>query len=177
MFIKGLRIYCKMSDKLIMYCGKAASILMPVLAFIVAFEVFARYLFDSPTIWAYDVSLFLFGYVAALGGAYAQQKKLHINVDILYVLVSPKVKHIFNIISYALAIFFLILMFYTSVEKFQDAMQNNLRAPSEWGPVVWHFWLMMCIASALFILQLVRDEIDQIYELITGVSLIEEEEK
>lgn len=177
MFIKGLRIYCEISDKLIMYCGKAASLLMPVLAFIVAFEVFARYIFNSPTIWAYDVSLFLFGYIAALGGAYAQQKKLHINVDILYVLVSPKVKNIFNLVSYALAIVFLALMFYVSLGKFQDAMKYTLRTPSEWSPVVWHFWLMMCIASMLFIFQFARDIIEQIYTLVTGVPLTEEEKQ
>ncbi|EAZ99104.1 hypothetical protein MELB17_05999 [Marinobacter sp. ELB17] len=54
-----------------MLTGKAAAYLMPLLAGIVAFEVFARYVLNSPTIWAYDMSLFLFGYVTALGGAYA----------------------------------------------------------------------------------------------------------
>ncbi|MDN3683722.1 TRAP transporter small permease subunit [Vibrio sinaloensis] len=49
---------------------------MPILAATVAFEVFSRYVLGKPTIWAYDVSLFfLFGYIAALGGALAQQKQ------------------------------------------------------------------------------------------------------
>ncbi len=111
MFKKGLKLFCSTVDKIVMYLGKGASFLMPVLAFIVVFEVAARYIFDAPTIWAYDLSLFLFGYIAALGGAYAQQKRAHINVDILYLTVSPKVKDIFNLISYSLGIYFLIIIF------------------------------------------------------------------
>lgn len=76
MFKKFLQIFCKTIDTIVMWLGKGTSLLMPVLAFIVAFEVVARYVFDAPTIWAYDLSLFLFGYIAALGGAYAQQKNL-----------------------------------------------------------------------------------------------------
>lgn len=148
---------------------------MPVLAFIVAYEVVARYVFDAPTIWAYDLSLFLFGYIAALGGAYAQQKRSHINVDILYLSVSPKVKNIFNIISFSLGIFFLIIIFKMGLLKFEEALEFDYRRQSEWAPAMWHFWLMLCIASTTFIMQLVRHIISEGYHLITGLPLIEKE--
>ncbi|WP_374681390.1 TRAP transporter small permease subunit [Accumulibacter sp.] len=82
MTITALKWICRGIDLVVMLMGKAASYLMPMLAFVVAYEVFSRYVLNSPTIWAFDLSLFMFGYVAALGGAYAQQKKAHINVDI-----------------------------------------------------------------------------------------------
>ena len=105
MFKKSLKLFCTIIDKIVMWLGKGASYLMPLLAFIVVFEVVARYAFDAPTIWAYDSSLFLFGYVAALGGAYAQQKRAHINVDILYLTVSPKVKNIFKLKLFAKSLY------------------------------------------------------------------------
>ncbi|MGB5868502.1 MAG: TRAP transporter small permease, partial [Arcobacteraceae bacterium] len=157
------------------FLGKAASYLMPVLAFIVVFEVVARYIFDAPTIWAYDSSLFLFGYIAALGGAYAQQKRAHINVDILYSTVSPKVKNIFNVISYALGIYFLLIIFYVSFGKFEEAIEFDFRRQSEWAPAMWHFWVMLCIASTLFTMQLVRDIILELYHLFTDKQLLEKE--
>lgn len=151
--------------------------MMPVLAFIVVYEVVARYMFDAPTIWAYDLSLFLFGYIAALGGAYAQQRKAHINVDILYIAVSPKVRNIFNLISYSLAIFFLLVVFYMCLGKFNEALEFDYRTQSEWAPPMWHFWLMLCIASTLFVIQLFRDMIAEVYHLITGLALFEKEIK
>ena len=176
MFKKSLKLFCTIIDKIVMWLGKGASYLMPILAFVVVYEVAARYLFDAPTIWAYDLSLFLFGYIAALGGAYAQQKRAHINVDILYLTVSPKVKNIFNIISFSLGIFFLIIIFYMSIGKFNEALEFDYRRQSEWAPAMWHFWLMLCIASTLFGMQLLRDIVVEFYHLITGEHLLEKEQ-
>jgi len=177
MFKKFLQIFCKTVDTIVMWLGKGTSLLMPILAFIVAFEVVARYVFDAPTIWAYDLSLFLFGYIAALGGAYAQQKKSHINVDILYLSVSPKVKNIFNLISYSLGIFFLIIVCYMAITKFNEAIEFDYRRQSEWAPVMWHFWVMLGVASVVFAIQLLRDIIEEAYHLFTGLPLIEKESK
>jgi len=175
MLKKLLQKFCITIDTIIMLLGKGASFLMPVLAFIVSYEVVARYLFDAPTIWAYDLSLFLFGYIAALGGAYAQQKRSHINVDILYLLVSPKVKNIFNIISFSLGVFFLVIIFKMGLLKFNEALEFDYRRQSEWAPVMWHFWLMLCVASSVFTMQLIRDIIDEGYQLFTGLPLIEKD--
>ena len=173
MLKKYLQIFCVVVDKIIMWFGKGASFLMPIIAFVVFYEVVARYVFNAPTMWAYDVSLFLFGYIAALGGAYAQQKRAHINVDIFYLTVSPKVKNIFNIISYSLGIFFLLVVFYLCFSKFNESIAFDYRRQSEWAPPMWHFWLMLCIASSLFTMQLVRDIVVETYSLITGSPLIE----
>lgn len=150
--------------------------MVPVLAFVVIYGTIARYLFDAPPIWTFDTALFLFGYIAALGGAYAQQKRAHINVDIFYLRVSPKVKAIFNLITYALGIFFLVIVFYLCLEKFNEAIELNYARQTEWAPPMWHFWLMFCISSAIFTVQLIKDLVSEFYYLITGTQLIEKEQ-
>jgi hypothetical protein len=42
---------------------------------------------------------------------------------------------------------------------------------------MWHFWLMLCVASSLFAIQLVRDIINEGYHLFTGLPLIEKDIK
>ena len=159
-----------------MLMGKAASYLMPMLAFVVAYEVFSRYVLNSPTIWAFDLSLFMFGYVAALGGAYAQQKKAHINVDILYFNVSQKTRRVFDLISYALGIFFLWIVLDMSIGKLLEAIEFDYRRESEWAPPMYHFWIMSIIACGLFIAQLGRDMLVAIYYLFTGKDLLAQED-
>lgn len=175
MFISTLRGLCRSVDAVIKFCGLAAACLMPILAFIVAYEVFSRYILNSPTIWAYDMSLFLFGYIAALGGAYAQQKKAHINVDILYLKVSHKMRSSFNLVSYALGIFFLIIVFKMCLGKFEESIEFDIRSESEWEPPMFHFWVMFCVAAGLFIAQLSRDFVSELYFLFTNSALIEEQ--
>ena len=172
MFVTLIKRLCFCIDLIVMLFGKAASFLMPLIATIVAFEVFSRYFLGAPTIWAYDLSLFMFGYMAALGGAYAQQQRSHINVDILYLRVSQKTKCIFNLFAFLLGIFFLLLMFNMGFEKYLEAIEFDYRRQSEWAPPMYHFWLMIMFASGLFIAQLVRDILSNLYELLTGMALM-----
>ena len=48
------------------------------------YEVLARKLFLSPTIWAYDMSRFFYGALFMLGAGYALSKGVHIRADFLY---------------------------------------------------------------------------------------------
>ena len=58
-------------------------ILMPLI-FAMTYEVLARKLFHSPTIWAYDISRFLYGALFMLGAGYALSRGVHIRADFLY---------------------------------------------------------------------------------------------
>ncbi len=175
MFVSSMRWLCMKIDLLVKMVGYAVSILMPLLAAIVSFEVFSRYVLNRPTVWAFDSSLFLFGYIAFLGGALAQQKKGHITVDILYKSVSPRTRRVFDLISFTVGIIFLSLIVYICVDKFEDAIKFGTRRQSEWAPPMAHFWVMAIFASGLFILQLARDIIDNLFYLFTGEYLIKKE--
>lgn len=172
MIITAIRSYCNAVHHLVDFVGRSVGYLMPMLAFVVVFEVVARYFFDSPTIWAYDLSLFMFGYIAALSGAYAQQKRAHINVDILYNHVSPKIRSIFNILSFCIALTFVLIIIDMSLEKLYEAIEFNYRRQSEWAPQMHHFWVMMVVACGLLSLQLISDILLNGYFLITGKKLI-----
>lgn len=176
MFLEFLRGFCRKVDFIVMVTGYAASYMMPILALIVSSEVFSRYFLNKPTVWAFDFSLFLFGYIAVLGGACAHQKRAHIVVDILYVKVPPKTKRIFNIISYALGIFFLLLIVYLCFDKLQDALKFGTRRQSEWAPYMHHFWIMTITGSTLFIAQLFRDIIVDVFFVLTGNHLLKQGE-
>jgi len=175
MLSKVLAAYCLGVNRVVYWVGVSASVLMPILAATVAFEVFSRYVLGEPTIWAYDVSLFLFGYIAALGGALAQQNKAHINVDVLYLSVSMRVRSVFNLFSYSLAIFFLSVVLMMAFGKFEEAVEFNYRRQSEWAPSMAHFWVMMMVACGAFIIQFTSDILQDLYFVFTGKMLLEQE--
>lgn len=149
---------------------------MPLLALVVAFEVVSRYLLNRPTVWAFDVSLFIFAYVGALGGAFAQQRKAHINVDILYLSVPPRWKHVFNLLSYLLGGFFLVIVCHLGWGKMEEAIEFDYRRQSEWAPSMIHFWVMIVAASAVFLLQLSSDFLQNLWQLMTGQPLLDDRE-
>lgn len=171
MLISALKAYCMCVRAIVAFIGHSISYAMPLLALVVVFEVLARYFFNKPTIWAYDLSLFIFGYIAALGGAYAQQRRAHINVDILYNHVSPRIRSLFNLISFALALLFVAIIFKMSLVKFSEAIEFNYRRQSEWAPHMHHYWVMMAVASLLLLLQFSADFIEELYHLALGKKL------
>jgi hypothetical protein len=87
------------------------------------------------------------------------------------------VRRIFDLISFTLAIFFLVLIVYLSYGKLQDALQFGTRRDSEWAPLMHHFWIMTIIAGSLFILQLGKDMLVDLFYLVTGRQLLETEQE
>ena len=57
------------------------------LIFAMVYEVLARKLFNAPTMWAYDMSRFLYGALFMLGAGYALSKGVHIRADFLLSLI------------------------------------------------------------------------------------------
>ena len=51
---------------------------------IMFYEVISRYLFEAPTLWANEASLWIAGFVFLLSGLYTMQQRSHIRIYIIY---------------------------------------------------------------------------------------------
>ena len=71
-------------DKFSKWIGNIVCWILMPLIFAMTYEVLARKLFLAPTIWAYDISRFLYGALFMLGAGYALSKGVHIRADFLY---------------------------------------------------------------------------------------------
>jgi hypothetical protein len=78
--IRLVRIIDKFTDT----TGTWVAWLNVPLVLVVAYEVFARYLFDAPTIWSFDITYMLYGTIFMLGSAYALHKGAHIRTDFFF---------------------------------------------------------------------------------------------
>ena len=71
-------------DKFSKWVGNVVCWILMPLIFAMTYEVIMRKLFLAPTIWAYDISRFLYGALFMLGAAYALSRGVHIRADFLY---------------------------------------------------------------------------------------------
>ena len=71
-------------DGLSLWSGRLFCWLVVPLVVGLTYEVFARYVFHAPTIWAYDVAYMLYGSHFMLGAAYTLYRGGHIRTDIFY---------------------------------------------------------------------------------------------
>ena len=97
-------------------------ILMPLI-FAMTYGGLARKFFLAPTMWAYDMSRFLYGALFMLGAGYALSKGVHIRADFLYRNFKTKTQGLIDFWLYTLFYFpGLIVFLYMTIEFTQKLM-------------------------------------------------------
>lgn len=71
-------------DRVSQFLGLAVSHFYLVCAVVTAFEVAMRYLFNSPTLWAFEVVMVICASAWVLSGAYVTMRRGHIAITVLY---------------------------------------------------------------------------------------------
>src|SRR3546814_19061330 len=102
----------------------------PMLA-VMIWEIVLRYFFNSPSLWAYDISLFIYGGYIALGGAYTYLAGGHVNVDIIWGQLSPRGRAVLDILTRGFAFLFLGVLFWVSLEITINSRSEERRVGKE----------------------------------------------
>lgn len=76
----------KAVDRFSTFTGRAVGQFYFILALITCYEVIMRYLFNAPTMWAFELVMLLCGIVWMLSVGYVTQQKGHIGITVLFVL-------------------------------------------------------------------------------------------
>ncbi len=89
-------------DSLSAWSGKAFAWCIVILTFSTCYEVFVRYILNSPTTWAFDMSVQMYGALFMMSGAYALSQGAHVRGDVLYRLLSNKTQATIDLVLYIL---------------------------------------------------------------------------
>lgn len=89
-------------DSLSAWTGRAFSWCIVVLTFSTCYEVFVRYALNAPTVWAFDMSVQMYGALFMMSGAYALSQDAHVRGDVIYRLMPIKVQASIDLLLYIL---------------------------------------------------------------------------
>lgn len=101
----------KYIDKLSQWTGILCLWIVIPLMVVVIYEVVMRKIFNAPTGWSYDTCWMLYSVQFMIGGAYTLLHKGHIRIDIVYNILSPRGKLIFDTVLYAVVVLFVMVLF------------------------------------------------------------------
>jgi TRAP-type mannitol/chloroaromatic compound transport system permease small subunit len=147
--------YIKVIEKISDSTGKAVSCLVYLLLGGLTYEVFSRYLFNAPTIWAFDLTYMLFGTIFMLGAPYTLFKKGHIRTDIFYSKWSARRQGMIDALMY-LFLFFPGMIFYLIAGWDYAALSWVAREKAQfspWSPIIYPFKTVIPVTAALLLLQ------------------------
>ncbi|NYZ15459.1 TRAP transporter small permease subunit [Azospirillum sp. RWY-5-1] len=150
-----MHAFIRAIDRLTGSVGLVGGWLIAPLVIGTCYEVFARYVLGSPTIWAYELGYMLTGANFLLGMAFALRQDAHIRVDVLYLRFSPRTKALVNSLAYLFIV--IPVCAWLSVALYGHAMQSILSletsGQSAWNPVVWPFRISFFVAFTVLTLQ------------------------
>ena len=89
-----------MVDRISTFIGQFFSWLVVTLTLMIGYEVFSRYVLNSPNSWVFDAMIMMYGTMFMMAGAYTLSKNGHVRGDILYGFLKPRTQAIFDLILY-----------------------------------------------------------------------------
>lgn len=144
----------KSIDAFIIRQGELTSLLIIPLLGVVIYEVFMRYGFNSPTIWGFEATAFIYGMHYMFGISYTEAKKGHVQVDIFTSLAPRKVRALLSAMT--TLFFFLPVMTCMTIWSGKFAITSvtgrELNSTS-WAPPVYPFKVIMAICFLFLLLQ------------------------
>ncbi|MFN3868909.1 MAG: TRAP transporter small permease subunit, partial [Hyphomicrobiaceae bacterium] len=160
-------------DRIAIWTGFVVSWLIVPMVFALVYEVAARYLFNAPTIWAYDVTFMTYGTFFMLGAAYTMQRGGHIRTDTFYADWSPRTQGMVDTFCYLIIFFPPLLIFLTVTWDFfwVSFMRDERSVTSPWLPRIWPLKAVLPLTCVLLLLQGVAELLRSIHAWRTGVWL------
>lgn len=79
--------------------GYASGLGILLMGLMLFYEVVCRYFFRSPTIWAQEMSVYLFMWTMLAGAAYTLEKGKHVRIDLIIEHLSVRTQHILEMIT------------------------------------------------------------------------------
>ena len=146
-------------ERLSVSVGYTAALVVVPLTLATCYEVFARYFFGAPTIWAFELGYTLMGVHFLLGGALTLQRGAHVRIDLVYSRLSRRMQALADLVLYVILLIPCLYLLSERLTEFAvEAFYSGERTGnSAWNPVIWPFRAIIAFSFILLLLQVIAE--------------------
>ena len=112
-----------------------------------------RYVFNSPTIWAWDINIQLFALVVFMSGGYTLLKNGHVNIDVLYSRLSPRGQALLDIITFPIFLIFMGVLVWKLGGMAVQSVEEGEVMSTIFAPPIYPLKVAITIGTFLFLMQ------------------------
>lgn len=163
--VKG---FCRYVNTMNDWAGRAVCLLIVIMTLITTFEVIARYIFNKPTIWAWDINIQLMAVVVALGAGYTLLYKGHVIVDVLVERFPRRVRAIIDLVTSGFFFLSMVILIDRAILKAADSISIHEMLSTVWGPPLYPLRVIIPIGFIMFALQGVVKFINDLTVVVSG---------
>jgi TRAP-type mannitol/chloroaromatic compound transport system permease small subunit len=170
--IKAAKIYVRYMDATSRAVGKVVMFLIFGMIGILLYEAVSRTIFNRPHIWSVESAQFVMAAYYLLGGGYSLLIGSHVRMDLLYDHWSAKGKAVTDVITFFIALLYLVVLTYGGFQGILYAVKYKQVTYSAWAPQVAPIKIIMQIGIVMMLLQLIAEFIKDL-ATIRGESIDE----
>jgi TRAP-type mannitol/chloroaromatic compound transport system permease small subunit len=147
--------YVHSIEALSIWVGRAFGWCILILTFSVTYEVFVRYVLNSPTVWVFDMMVQMYGALFLMAGPYALSQDAHVRGDVLYRLFSVRWQARVDFVLYLLFFFpGMMALFWYGWEIASDSWRyQEVSWNSPARIQIYYFKTLIPVAGGLLMLQ------------------------
>jgi TRAP-type C4-dicarboxylate transport system permease small subunit len=155
-------------DRLSIALSCVSAIALLAIALVVCYEVAARYIFNSPTIWAWDVSSQLMVLLLMLGLGEVYRRDLNVRVDVVTELMPGRLRLLLDLLMGVFALFVVSIIVWTSWDYFLQSFNRGQRASSLFAPPIWPAKFLLWFGAVVLVMQVVATLVRDTIKLLAG---------
>lgn len=133
--------------------GMGFSLLILAMMIVTTYEVIARYIFNSPTIWAWPINKQLFGIFVLFAGVYTLLQGAHLRVDVIYNRFSPRMKFYAGLIGIASFLIFMGVLVWQGGWMALNSIMSGEYTQGAFKIPLYIFKTFIPVVSILFLLE------------------------
>lgn len=170
--------FIRFADSLSGWFGKTFGWLIMLMTFGVSYEVFVRYVLNSPTSWSLDVSFIMYGTLFMMGGAYTLSRGGHVRGDFVYRLWPVRVQGAVDFVLYLIFFFPGITALILSGWKYagRSWQYGEVSVNSPTGIPIYQFKSVLVAAGILLFIQGIAQLLRSVIAMRDGVWIAAEED-
>jgi TRAP-type C4-dicarboxylate transport system permease small subunit len=138
-------------------CGVLSALMILVSVIITCQMIWMRFVLNESTIWQTEAVTYLMISATLIGLPYVQLLRGHVNVDLVPMLLPPRMRKVLALLVLVLSIAVISIMAFHGYELFHEAWRRNWRSESVWGVKMWIPYLALPLGLGLFVMQMIAD--------------------
>lgn len=159
---------CAFIDSVNLWAGKLSSYVIGVVVLMMSYEVISRYVFNAPTIWSGELCQYGLCFATMLGGGYTLMVDKHIRVDIIYRSFNFKKRAVVELITWWVAIAFLLVLIWKGGELTIDAYLGDEKSMTFMEVPMFYSLSLIPIGAGLLLLQVLARMARNILNLLVN---------
>lgn len=143
-------------DSLLNGLAHVAGLLVVTVTFSVLYEVAARYFFNSPTIWAVDLTEYSLVYITFLGTPWVLRDHAHTRVELVVERLRPGLRSGLGILVSLVAASGVVVMAWEGAWETWESYRGGYAELKAWRVYRWPLILPICVGSLMLVVEFLR---------------------